>query len=396
MKAPIRDSSHRPPQRPGKVPSLFSVIALLLAAGCSSRAPLDPILVGHLAPRSGPDREVGKMQEQGIALAEAEIHPKEERIAGRTLAVLHSDSRSDPRVLQTDAVRLLTVSRAAALLGGADAVQAEILGRIAQQYSVPLITLAGLPPSAVRPYVFSLGIAPAEQGTALARFAVQQLKARRVAVVSDSRAAVSASVAEAVLKELRGRGASGDEATYQDAEELTALAKKVAAASPEAVVFVGTAEDFLSFRSALTANGLAPSVPLLFGGEEDRIRTLAADRTGGNPVYLATSFVVADSRPQVKEFVKAFEARFGRSPDAYAALAYDSYRLLFDAMHRAQSTNGQRVREELAQTDRFEGLTGPLAFDSNQAVRRTVFLVRLQDGQMKLVQRYEPEGERGT
>src|SRR5262249_51762187 len=94
---------------------------------------------------------------------------------------------------------------------------------------------------------------------------------------------------------------------------------------------------------------------------------------------------------RVPEFVKSFEERFGKPPGVHAALAYDGARLLFDALRRAQTWNGARLRDELAKTDNFESLTGPLSFASNQIVRRTVLLVRLNGTAIVVEKRYEPE-----
>src|SRR5437867_3968583 len=92
----------------------------LLLAGCASRVPPEPIYIGHLAPRSGADKEVGKQAEQGIVLAIEEARDNDDLIAGRPVAVVHADSRGDGKVLEREAVRLATVNKVAALLGGAD------------------------------------------------------------------------------------------------------------------------------------------------------------------------------------------------------------------------------------------------------------------------------------
>lgn len=365
---------------------------VLLLAGCSARTPPEPILLAHLAPRSGPDKDIGKQTEQAILLAVEEARASGEQIVGRDVAVLHPDTRGDLQVLQAEAIRVVTVNKVVGLLGGSDAAQAERLIRVAQQYSVPLVTPSGYPVPGASSFAFSVGIAPSEQGTILARFVAKELKAARVAVLTDNRRPDSAALAEGFGKELRKLHISPvDEKAYQKEEEFIEAARQVVGGEPRAVLVCGAAGDFSKLRAALHKSGLAATVPVLFGGDECAPAALLAGRDNGNGVYRATAFVAEDEQPRVKEFVKTYADRFGKAPDVNAALAYDGFRVLFEALHRAQTCAGPKVREELTRIENFESLTGPLSLASDHSARRTGFIVRLDNGRVKIAKRYEPE-----
>ncbi len=360
----------------------------LLLTGCAARTPPEPVFVGQLLPRSGPDKEIGLQAQQAVALAVEELKQKEETIAGRPLAVLYPDTRGNDEALRAEAVRLLTVNKVAALLGGGNMAEAERLGRIAQQYNVPLVTPSELPTAALSPYVFSVGLAPAEQGKALARFASQDLKAVRVGLLCDNQP-LSAAVAQGFIKEFRKGEATVDEWTYQKEDDLPGLASKALGANPGAVLLAGRPSALLKLRSELRGSKSA----LLFGGEDGALSALRAESDKEGPLYLATAFVIDDSLPRVKEFVKTYQDKYGQTPDLYAALAHDGFRVLVEGMRRAQSYTGAKVRDELAKLENFDSLTGPLSYAADQSVRRTVFVVRLEKGQVKLVQPYEPDGK---
>src|SRR5712692_10186987 len=112
---------------------LVPLLVLGAVMGCHRGPDPTPVLIGHLAPFSGPDKRIGEHAKQAILLAVEETNKEENRIAGRRVAVLHPDYPPDePDKLQPLAVRLVTVNKAVALLGGLDANQARTLGKAVQ------------------------------------------------------------------------------------------------------------------------------------------------------------------------------------------------------------------------------------------------------------------------
>ena len=128
---------------------LACVLAFLVLSGCQRSSTPDPILLGHLAPFSGPDKVIGEHARQAILLAIEDVNKEGNRILGRQVKVLHPAFPPDELDrLQPVAVRLITVDKTVGLLGGVDYDQAKNLGRAAQPYEVPLVTPAELPPRA--------------------------------------------------------------------------------------------------------------------------------------------------------------------------------------------------------------------------------------------------------
>src|SRR5262249_46941019 len=159
----------------------------LLLAGCLQKSPPEPIGVGHVAPLSGPARAGGEHARQAILLAVEEANRDEQHVHGRRVVVVHADDRDAPEEAQAEAVRLITVNKVAALLGGIDPAETERLVRTAQSYGLPVVALSELPTLASGEGFVSLAVAPASRGRALGRFTAQELKPSRVAVVGDGR-----------------------------------------------------------------------------------------------------------------------------------------------------------------------------------------------------------------
>jgi len=371
-----------------------SFVPLLLGcsilAGCSSRNEAETIFVGHIAPFSGRDKAVGEHAKQGIVLAVEEINNSENQTAGRRIAVLHVDSLGEQDSLQPEAVRLITVNHVAALLGGQTAEAAERLGRASQPYGVALVTAAPLAAPPKGDNVFSVNVNQSFRGQTLARFAVNELKAHRVIVLTESRQAGHEALTAAALKEFNSAPqAQAEEWTYKSEGEFKELSDRAIKAQPQALLLAGPAADLAALRSKLQQS--TAQVPLLFGGEDGLALANQANEKTLSDVYLAEAFAGDGGTPQGQEFAKKYQQRFHEPPDLHAALAYDSLRLLAEAVRQAKGTRPANVRTELAEPNfTLESLTGPLTFAPDHSARRPAFIGQVQDGRVVPVKRYEP------
>jgi ABC-type branched-subunit amino acid transport system substrate-binding protein len=135
-----------------------------------------------------------------------------------------------------------------------------------------------------------------------------------------------------------------------------------------------------------------PGALILAGGEE-HLAALQADREAGNGLYLATTYVTDGATPQNQSFARDYQERFHEAPDVNAALAYDGVRLLLEAARRVGVPTPSQVRTEVAgfMSAGFDSLTGTLTFDQNHSARRPLYVGRLQDGQLKVIKRYDPD-----
>ena len=154
-------------------------------------------------------------------------------------------------------------------------------------------------------------------------------------------------------------------------------------AKPEVVLIAADEPQFQMARSML----LRLETSFLYGGEDAGAEGLPA---GQGAVVTATVFSPEEFTERGQAFAKRYQERFQEPPDLAAVQGHDAARLLCDAMTRAKTAAGDKVREQLAATADFESLTGPLRFQDGRA-RRRLFVVRVSGGQAKVVQRIEPE-----
>src|SRR5262245_4723231 len=261
----------------------FLLLSLCLLAGCSQRSEEEPFVVGHVAPFSGRDRLIGEHTRRGMRLALETAN--EERIAGRRVAILHADSRGDPERARAEAVRLITVNKVLAILGG-EADSVELLVAAVQPYSVPLLTPAVPRGPAGQEGVFSLDVTPDFRGEVLARFADKELKVDRAVILVDDARPVCAAVASVFARKWSGEKKSVRTLSYDPKLEGSKLAAQLRAA--QVLVFAGTAKEFGQVRAALEADKMTPKI--LFAGEAEEWVRLSSDVDANRGVYAASVY----------------------------------------------------------------------------------------------------------
>jgi len=359
------------------------LVLSIILCGCGPRAEEEPVWVGLVASLSGPDKSAGLQVRQGAELAVDDAVNR--RVEGRRLAVVTVDDRGSDESVQAETVRLLSVNRVAALIGGADPGRAALLARVAQPYGAPTVLPSEAAAVRAGDASFALGVRPAWRGQILARYASGELKLKRAAVLIDGRNPVAVELAAAFVKEWpRDEGASVQQETFRSDAELREQAPRMAASKPAVVLIAADAAHFKIARDMLQS---LPDALLIYGGEDVDADGLPA---GPDDVLLATVVVREELTDRGQAFAKRYAEHFHEAAGLAAVQGYDAARLLFDAMGRTKTAAADKVRDQLAATTDFEGLTGPLRFKDGTA-RRRVFVVRRSDGQAKGVQRVDPE-----
>jgi branched-chain amino acid transport system substrate-binding protein len=329
----------------------------------------------------------GEHARQGVQLAVNEARAGGGGPGGRPLQAFHADTRGEADVVEAEAVRLLKVNQVVALLGGPQAASVRPLLRAAEPYGVPVVVPGELPEGAAGAGLRALGAPPEDRGRALAEHLGAQYKTARAAVLIDGRDPVAPAVAAAFLKEWRRGGRKAEEWTYTAPADRAELAGRAARAGAEVVVLACPAWDFDFFRARLGEVGARPA--LAYAGEDIGDTPLRGRGEGGPEVFLATAFSAGKLTEQGQAFARRYEADFHEPPDLYAAGAYDGARLLFEVLRRSLSTAADKVAAELARTDHFDSVTGPVTWKDGRA-RRPVFVIRLKDGTATVVRTAGP------
>jgi branched-chain amino acid transport system substrate-binding protein len=353
----------------------------------------DTIKVGEYASLTGTEATFGQSSHHGTELAIAELNAAG-GVLGKKLQLIYEDDQSKAGEAATIVRKLISRDKVSAVLGEVASGRSLEAAPICQQNKIPMISPSSTNPKVteVGDYIFRVCFIDPFQGTVMAKFAKDTLKVKNVAILSDVKAPYSVGLAEFFRQRfLADGGKIVSEQRYNGGEkdfnaQLTAI--KSASPPPDAVFVPGYYTE--AGLIALQARRLGLNVPL-FGGDGWESPKLI--EIGGNAVegcYYSTHYSPEDNSPAIQEFVKKFKAKYNEVPDAMAALGYDSAMVMADAMKRAGTTDGPKLRDAIAATKEFQGVTGKTNIDDKRNANKPAVIVTVKNGQFKYVETIAP------
>jgi branched-chain amino acid transport system substrate-binding protein len=345
------------------------------------------VRVGVFADLTGQTSSFGEATRNGILLATEEIN-KSGGIDGRKIELLIEDDEGRPETARNVVRRLIYNNEVHAILGEVASTISLAAAPFAQEAKIPMIAPAATNPkvTAVGDYIFRTCFIDPLQGTAMAKFAFNELKARRVAIlsdeVSDYSTALNGTFTETFTK--LGGKIVARETYYQTDPDFREQLTKIRALKPDAVYLSGYYGQ--TGVIARQARRLKMTMPLLGGDGWDSPELW---KLGGNALkntYVTNHFAGDNPAREVRDFITKYKARFGVDPDSLAALGYDAVYVLADAIRRAKTTDGAKLRDAIARTRNFSGVTGKIiALDQDRNPEKPVVILSLNPETRKFV-----------
>ncbi len=357
------------------------LLALLASTALGFAAP-EPIKIGEYASLTGKEAGFGQTSHQGVVLAIEEINAAG-GVLGRPLELAYEDNQTKAGESATAVKKLISRDKVVALIGEVSSGRSLEAAPVAQAAKIPMIAPAATNPKVTQTgsYIFRVCFIDPFQGTVMAKFAKEDLKAKRVAVLSSVSNAYSLGLAK-FFKEtfVPAGGEIAVEKNYSEGDkDFRAQLTAVKAANVDAVFVPGYyTESALIIRQA---RDLGLNVPF-FGGdgwEDEQLLKIGGDALNG--CYYSTHFSAENTDASVAAFAARYKARWnGESPGAFSALGYDAVRVLADAITRAGSTEGPKLRAALAATKDFPGVSGTTTIDKDRNATKGATIIALKDG----------------
>jgi branched-chain amino acid transport system substrate-binding protein len=380
---------------PGNPPLFFGAVArlgltvMLTAFGLGAAA--QTIKVGEYASLQGTEASFGEMSHNGTVMAIKEINDKG-GVLGKQLELLTEDDLSKPGQAKTCAEKLIARDNVVALLGEVASGRSLEAAPICQKFKIPMISPSSTNPKVTQTgnYIFRVCFVDSFQAKIIAKFALDTLKLKNVAVLMDVGQAYSAGLAEYFKPAFtEGGGKIAIEKNYPSGgTDFRAQLTAVKAAHPDGIFVPGYyTEAGLICRQA---KELGINIPI-FGGdgwESAKLVEIGGDAVEGT--FFSTHFSPKQKTPAVQEFSEKFLRRNGVEPDAMAALGYDSAMLLADAIKRAGTTAGAKLREALAATKDFPGITGNITIDKERNATKAAVFLQVKNGKFDLYETVNP------
>jgi branched-chain amino acid transport system substrate-binding protein len=367
----------------------FGLLAALSFSSCNPRRVTGAIRIGMLAPLTGNGASFGISQKEGVELALEEIN-KNGGINGLPVEITVEDTKTEPPVAVTAANKLIYNEKIPVLIGSAASLDVPAYMDLLEKARIPqILPVAVLPEITERGAKWTFRSAMNDKIAAMkmAEFLVNDLHASKIAmIIEDSAFGSTGLVCARRLEELGVKPLTVEKFKRGDLD-MSAQLIRIKSFGATNIQFWGYYADYAQVARQMKDLGLQAQL----SGNQGPV-TGKTIELGGKAVEGAINiclFVPTTRDARGQKFVESYNAKYSHLPDTWAAQSYDSMYILADALRKA-GIDPQKIRDALASTKDFEGITGTISFnEQGDAEFRGTSIVTVADG--KFVP-YRPSG----
>ncbi len=349
------------------------------------------IRIGQFGSLTGGEATFGQSTDKGIRLA---IDAKNAAggIKGRKIVLLTEDNQGKPEEAAAVVKKLITQNQVVALLGEVASTRSLAAAPIAQQYKVPMVSPSSTNPKVteVGDFIFRVCFIDPFQGPVMARFAHENLKLKKVAILKDLKSDYSLGLAEFFAKKFKDLGGEiVSEQTFQTGDsDFKGQLTRIRTSNPEAIFIPAYYTEVGLIARQARQLGLKA---VLLGGDgwdSPKLVEIGQDAIQGS--YFSNHYASESPVKATQEFIRKYKEKYKEIPDGLSAAGYDAAQILIDAMERAPTITPQAIRDELAKTKGFDGATGKITINSERNADKDAFIVKVDGKAFKFVTLLSP------
>lgn len=373
--------------------------ALLALAGCAKKEePVatgpEPIKVGMYMDLSGQTSSFGESSVSGAEMAVEEINAAG-GVLGRPIQLVVEDDQGRPEQAATVVTKLIDQDKVVALIGEVASTNSLAAAPIAQRSKVPMITPSSTNPRVTETgdYIFRVCFIDPFQGEVVAKFARQSLGAKTAAILYDNNSDYSRGLTQFFRETFtKAGGRIVEEQSYaQTDRDFSGQLTAIRARKPDAVFVPGYYNQVGVIIKQAHDLGIKAALLGADGWDAPQIWDLAGEAINGS--YMSNHYSVDDPSPAIRAFVEKYRnSHRGNAPEAMAVLAYDALNVLATAMTRAGTVESEKLRDAIAATKDFPGVSGTISLNEQRNAIKQAIMLELRDRRYVYKETIYPEG----
>lgn len=377
------------------------IAAVMLATvliGCGQTADSGKeVKIGLNYELSGEAASYGQDTTNGILMALEEINANG-GVLGKPLKEVKLDNKSEPAEATSVATRLATKEKVSLILGPATTGATKATIPVSEKNKIPVISASAtaddvtVDDKGVKEYLFRICFNDSFQGTVMANFALNNLKAKNAVIMMDNSSDYGKGLARTFKDTFTKNGGTivAEEAFVKGEKDFSAVLTKVKDMQFDILLIAGYySEAGLIIKQA---RGLGIDKPVLGGdGFDSPVLQELAGNEALNQVYFSNHYSSLDQDPAIVSFIEKYKSKYNKEPNAFNALGYDLAYFAADAIKRADSADPVKVKDAIAATQSFKGVTGSFSIDQNHNPVKTAIVIELKDGKQVSAVKVEPK-----
>ena len=366
-------------------------------AGCGDEAKSDEIKIGANFELTGNVANYGSATLDGLKLAIKEVNDAG-GVNGKKITIVDADNKSEASEAVNAATKLISDDKVKVIVGPAVTANVIAESQVATDDKIPVVAPDATSPEVtvengqVKPYIFRSCFIDPQQGTVMAKFATENLKAKTAVIYVDNSTDYSKSLGKVFKEKFEAAGGKvlDQQAFVAKDQDFKATLTTLKAANAD-VIFVPAYYEEVG-KIVKQARELGITCPILGtdGWDDAKVADIAgADAL--NNTFFSTHY--SDKDDSVKGFVEAFKQEYGHMPNVFAALGYDAGKMIVDAIKRAGSDDPEKIRQALEETKDLQVGTGTITMDKNHNPIKQAVILENKNGDRVMVAKIMPDAE---
>jgi branched-chain amino acid transport system substrate-binding protein len=367
--------------------AMFSLSAFV---GCTKKVG-NEIVIGHFGSMTGSEATFGQSTDEGIRLAIDEVNSKG-GVKGKKLKLITMDDQGKAEEAASVVTRLIEQEKVVALLGEVASTRSLAAAPIAQTKKIPMITPSSTNPKVtqVGDYIFRVCFIDPFQGTVMAKFAAENLKVKKVAILRDVKSDYSVGLADFFTQKFKELGGEivADMSYQSNDVDFKAQLTQLKSKNPEAIFIPGYYTEVGLIARQAREIGL--KVPLMGGDGWDSPKLYEIGQDAVNGGYFSNHYSTESTDPAAVEFITKFKAKYNKSPDGLSAAGYDAAQVLIKALETSVEVTPDAIRGVLSQVKDFPGATGKITINEQRNATKSAVVVQVQGSSNKFITTVNP------
>lgn len=379
--------------------TLALAVVTALSFGCTKKsdngspsAADNEIRIGQFGSMTGSEASFGRSTDKGIRLA-IDAQNAAGGVKGKKIVLLTEDDEGKPEEAAAVVKKLITQDKVMALLGEVASTRSLFAAPIAQEAKIPMVSPSSTNPKVTQAgdYIFRVCFIDPFQGSVMARFAHDNLKLKKVAILKDLKSDYSLGLADAFTEKFKKLG--GEiiaEQTFQSGDsDFSGQLTRIKASNPDAIFIPAYYTDVGLIARQVRKLGIKATLLGGDGWDSPVLFQIGGDSVNGS--YFSNHYATESTNKATQEFIKKYKDKYGETPDGMAASGYDAARILMEAIARAPQVTPSGIRDALATTKDFDGATGKISINKDRNADKDAFILKVENKALKFVTLIGPE-----
>lgn len=343
------------------------------------------VIIGLLGPMTGTAAQSGNNMRDAVALGIEEIN-ESNRLPGITLRMVVIDDEGNPTVSKNGNTRLVYKEKAIVVIGAVNSSCTLANMEVTKEAGVPQITPCSTSPEITQKgnkWIFRTAATDAIQAENIVKIALGKLNKKRLAViyVLDDFGRDATKVLLDVSNRM-GYPPVAVESFNPDDKDFSSQLLKIKEKNADTLIIWSLYEPAALIAKQVAQMGL--QIQLMGGGGLTNSKYVELGGEATNGTIMIQTYHSSSQEPHIANFTKKFKEKYGRNPDPNAAQSYDAIMIVGAALEIAGVDDKSKIRDTIASTLNFNGVTGIISFDDTGDAPRDMKVIQIRNGEYEL------------